>query len=120
MQHSLTYYERVLARAHPAYLSFLDVSQSRAKAGSVNAVLWLSGISVCIVCMQVVIGAVTFSHERSTNDFHDHIGVFSMNVHLPGNRRVSLHGEHIGVFHWFGGVICIEAAITFIFILVVR
>ena len=57
MQHSLAYYERVLSHAHPAYISFLNVSQSHAKAGSVKAVLWLSCISVGVVCVQVIFGA---------------------------------------------------------------
>jgi len=98
MQHSLAYYERVLSYAHPAYLSSLDVFQSQAKAGSVKAVLWLTCISVGVVCLQLT------------------CGVFSMNVHIPGNRRHSPPGEPIGAFHWFGAVMCIEAVIIFVFI----
>ncbi|KAF8310993.1 hypothetical protein DL93DRAFT_2140147 [Clavulina sp. PMI_390] len=99
MQHSLAYYERVLAHAHPAYLSFLSVSLSQARAGSDRAVLWMSIISIGVVCIQFT------------------IGLFSMNVHIPQNRRPTDPPElPIGHFRWFGAVIAINATVIACFI----
>lgn len=56
MQQSLDYYERILSHSHPAYLSFLNVSLSQAKAGTDSALLWLTFVSIGTICLQVTIG----------------------------------------------------------------
>jgi len=96
MQHSLAYYERVLSHSHPAYISILNVSSVQAKTGTDEAIFWLSTVSVATYCMLIP------------------CGVFSMNIHILGNRRPSPTdppGTPIGTFHWFGAVLVVEVCV---------
>jgi len=105
MQHSLAYYEGVLSHSHPAYISFLNASLGEAKLGADEAVLWLSSVSIGTYCMQII------------------VGVFSMNVHILGNRRPSRDappGTPIGAFHWFGVVFAVEACVGIGLALLIR
>lgn len=58
LQQSLAHYERMLSQSHPTYLTHLRLSVSKSKAGSDKAILYLTVISLAVLCMQAVIGGL--------------------------------------------------------------
>ncbi|KAF8585524.1 hypothetical protein K439DRAFT_1632522 [Ramaria rubella] len=84
LQQSLAHYERMLSHSHPAYLSHLSVSLAQAKAGMDTALFMLTVLSVSVLAMQTV------------------IGLCSINVNIPRNRRTpSFPGERPAPFNGF-------------------
>ncbi|KAI1797946.1 hypothetical protein LXA43DRAFT_982741 [Ganoderma leucocontextum] len=67
LQQSLAHYERMLSQSHPTFLSQLRFSVNRAKSDSDKAIIFLTIISLGVVCVQTL------------------IGLFSMNVKVPHN-----------------------------------
>nr|VWO96713.1 Magnesium transporter ALR2 [Ganoderma boninense] len=68
LQQSLAHYERMLSQSHPTFLSQLRFSVNRAKSDSDKAVMFLTAISLGVVCVQTL------------------IGLFSMNAEVPHNN----------------------------------
>ncbi|KXN90066.1 Magnesium transporter ALR2 [Leucoagaricus sp. SymC.cos] len=93
LQHSLNHYERVLSESHPTYLSQLRTSFATSKAGTSKNVVYLTTVSICVPCIQVV------------------VAIFSMNVTVPQTETS---------FKLFGGVVCIAVFICCVYIGVVR
>ncbi|KAG8962513.1 hypothetical protein FRC05_005314 [Tulasnella sp. 425] len=91
MHHSLVHYERILSHSHPAYLSHLRWSLSNGKGGIDRAILTLTSVSITCFSIQLC------------------VGVMSMNVHIPHNRRPQdvPDGEDLppGHFYTFGGLL---------------
>lgn len=94
LQHSLVHYERMLSESHPTYLTRLSVAQARTKAGGDKAILFLSIISIGVLCGQATIAC------------------FSMNVLVPSNDP--------GVYNLFGIVISIVVVVLFGYSMVLR
>lgn len=64
LQQSLAHYERMLSQSHPTYLTHLRLSASKANAGSAKAIVILSTVSIGVLVVQGVIGALP-SFRRS-------------------------------------------------------
>jgi len=90
MQQSLEYYDRVLGQSHPAYLSGLNLNSAKARNQLDRAASKLSLILV-------------FDHTEQVI-----VGMFSMNIRSPRNRRPkdALPGSPVGHFYMFGVVLC--------------
>lgn len=86
LQQSLAHYERMLSQLHPTYLTHLRLSASKSKAGSDKAILYLTVISMAVLCIQAVIGAFATSLWSLPTDLAM-LGFESMNIHIPGNAR---------------------------------
>ncbi|KAG2023640.1 cation transporter [Coprinopsis cinerea AmutBmut pab1-1] len=66
---SLNHIERMLSQSHPTYLSQLRLGVAKTKGGSDMAFLYLTVISIAVLCCQAVTGSL------------------SMNLHVPTNRH---------------------------------
>ncbi len=105
LQHSLAHYERMLSQSHPAYLVQLRTNLARARSGSDAAILYLTIVTIGVLCLQVLFGR--FASFRGTicyklNLVFLHTGAFSLNVEVPGNERdpgepYTVFGEMIAV-----------------------
>jgi len=87
MQQSLDHYERILSQAHPAYISFLRVSLAQAKGGQDKIIFVLTMITTTVLSLQVI------------------CGIFSLNVHVPHNRRITPPPDPVAPFNGFGVVL---------------
>ncbi|KAE9408147.1 hypothetical protein BT96DRAFT_962830 [Gymnopus androsaceus JB14] len=92
LQHSLDHYERMLSQSHPTYLQQLRTDVSLAKSGADKALVYLSVVSMGVVCLQTV------------------IGLFSLNVTVPISTN----------FEVFGIVIALECVVLTAFLALVR
>jgi len=99
LQLSLNHYEHMLSQSHPAYLAQLRTSVAATKAGTDKAVMILTIISMAVVCIQTL------------------IGLFSLNVGVPTNRRKDGPG---GPYNLFGVVFAVAIIILVIFLWIVR
>ncbi|KAF8898788.1 hypothetical protein BD779DRAFT_1485544 [Infundibulicybe gibba] len=67
LQHSLSHYERMLSESHPTYLSQLRTTVALTKSGTDKALIFLTIVSIAVLCIQTLIGS------------------FSLNIHIPAN-----------------------------------
>ncbi|GAW06110.1 cation transporter [Lentinula edodes] len=81
LQHSLAHYERMLSQSHPTYLQQLRTHVSLTKSGADKALVYLTTVSMAVLCLQTV------------------IGMFSQNVNVPASPDS---------FHVFGIVISVD------------
>jgi magnesium transporter len=56
LQHSLAHYERMLSQSHPAYLSQLRTRAGFVRAGADKAAIYLTIVSLAVLCVQPLIG----------------------------------------------------------------
>lgn len=56
LQHALAHYERMLSESHPTYLSQLRTDIATARSGMDIAFLYLTIVSIGVLCIQVPIG----------------------------------------------------------------
>ncbi|THH34176.1 hypothetical protein EUX98_g119 [Antrodiella citrinella] len=96
LQQALAHYERMLSQSHPTYLSELRLAVSKTKSGADKAIVFLSVISMGVLCVQTI------------------IGLNSMNVHIPGNRIPG------GSYRVFIIVVALSVIITIIYGAIVR
>lgn len=78
LQHSLAHYERILSQSHPTYLSQLRTAVAFTKNGTDKAIVYLTFVSMAVLCIQTL------------------LGTFSLNVNLPRNDRTP--SGHYNVF----------------------
>ncbi|KAJ3908593.1 hypothetical protein F5879DRAFT_297812 [Lentinula edodes] len=93
LQHSLAHYERMLSQSHPTYLQQLRTHVSLTKSGADKALVYLTTVSMAVLCLQTV------------------IGMFSQNVNVPASPDS---------FHVFGIVISVECVVLTVYLAVVR
>ncbi|KAF7347867.1 hypothetical protein MVEN_01544600 [Mycena venus] len=86
---SLSHYERMLSQSHPLYISHIRTTVAISKAGSDKALIFLSAVSIGVLCIQTL------------------IGVCSINVTVPHN---DLDGNR---FNGFGIVLSLSILILF-------
>ncbi|KAF9457059.1 hypothetical protein BDZ94DRAFT_285980 [Collybia nuda] len=97
LQHSLAHYERMLSQSHPTYLSQLRTVVALTKNGTDKAIIYLTVVSVAVLCVQTLIGA------------------FSLNITVPTNDH-----SPDGSYHVFGIVIALASLILGGYLSVVR
>jgi len=102
LQQLLEDYERMLSQSHPAYLSQLRASQALARGGTDKAILVLTMVSMMALCIQCF------------------VGIFSMNVKLPGNRKTMPGGAPGGPLNVFIIIVSCAFLIGGGFLLLVR
>ncbi|KAH8100685.1 hypothetical protein BXZ70DRAFT_938323 [Cristinia sonorae] len=103
LQQALAHYERMLSQSHPIYLSELRLGVSKTKAGADKAIVFLSVISVGVLCVQTL------------------IGLHSMNIHIPANRLPSKDPPMPGgPFNVFIIIIALSVVIVTVYGAVVR
>ncbi|KAI0756922.1 hypothetical protein C8Q80DRAFT_1333657 [Daedaleopsis nitida] len=78
LQQSLAHYERMLSQSHPAYLSHLRLSVSKAKSGSDKAIVSLTVVSLGVLCVQTLIGLGSMNCEVPNNDEDNRYDVFAV------------------------------------------
>ncbi|KAJ3816001.1 hypothetical protein F5876DRAFT_71491 [Lentinula aff. lateritia] len=93
LQHSLAHYERMLGQSHPTYLQQLRTHVSLTKSGADKALVYLTTVSMAVLCLQTV------------------IGMFSQNVNVPASPDS---------FHVFGIVVSVECVVLTVYLGVVR
>ena len=118
LQQSLAHYERMLSQSHPTYLAELRLAVSKTKSGADKAIVYLSVISMGVLCVQTLIG----ESGRDTWFAGKLIelrcaGVNSMNIHIPTNLRDDGTG---GPFNVFFIVLALSTVIIVIYGLIVR
>ncbi|KAJ7103570.1 hypothetical protein B0H15DRAFT_812795 [Mycena belliarum] len=84
LENALKHYERTLSQAHPLYISHIRANVAITKSGSDKAVIFLSSVSIAVLCVQTL------------------IGLCSINVNIPHNK---------GRFNVFGIVIALAIMI---------
>lgn len=77
LENALAHYERMLSQSHPLYISQIRTSVAISKGGTDKALLYLTSVSIGVLCIQTL------------------IGIFSMNVHVPQN---ALDGNRFNIF----------------------
>ncbi|KAJ7225552.1 hypothetical protein GGX14DRAFT_511699 [Mycena pura] len=77
LENALAHYERMLSQSHPLYISQIRTSVAISKGGTDKALLYLTSVSIGVLCIQTL------------------IGFFSMNVHVPQN---ALDGNRFNIF----------------------
>jgi len=87
LENSLSHYERMLSQSHPLYISHIRTTVAISKGGSDKALIFLSSVSIAVLCIQTLIGAC------------------SININVPHN---SLDGDR---FNAFGIVIALSTLI---------
>lgn len=97
LQQSLAHYERLLSQSHPTYLTELRISVSKGKSRSDNAIVYLTTISLGVLCVQTL------------------IGLHSMNCNVPHNLIAAG-----GKFNMFGIIIALAIVILTVYGCVVR
>lgn len=109
LMQSLAHYEHMLSHSHPAYLSQLRVSQALAKGGTDKAIQTLTVISITVLCIQFLLGMPESSIRLAMTDIVRILGLFSMNIQIPTNRRGE--GQPPGPFNVFFIVLSIAFVI---------
>jgi len=97
LQHSLAHYEHMLSQSHPTYLAHLRATVETTKNGTDMNLLYLSMVSIAVLCLQTL------------------TGLFSLNVQVPHNKREP-DGRHIV----FGVVLALASMILAVFLFLVR
>ncbi|KAF8642334.1 hypothetical protein AX16_009603 [Volvariella volvacea WC 439] len=97
LQHSLLHYERMLSQSHPAYLSQLRTRSAAARSGTDKALLYLTAVSIAVLCLQTLLGS------------------FSLNVHVPSNCH-----DPDCPYNVFGIVIALAVMVLCTYISIVR
>ncbi|KAJ6575072.1 hypothetical protein B0H19DRAFT_1127021 [Mycena capillaripes] len=87
LENALSHYERMLSQSHPLYISHIRTTIAITKGGSDKALIFLSSVSIGVLCIQTL------------------IGLCSINVNVPHNTIDE------GRFNAFGIVIAIALAI---------
>ncbi|KAJ7706222.1 hypothetical protein B0H17DRAFT_1036260 [Mycena rosella] len=87
LENALKHYERMLSQSHPLYISHVRATVAITKSGSDKAVIFLSSVSIAVLCVQTL------------------IGFCSINVNIPHNN---LDG---GKFNTFGIVLALAILI---------
>lgn len=57
LQQNLAHYERLLSQSHPFYLSKIRFSVAKTKTGTDKVFMFLTILSMAVVCVQTLIGA---------------------------------------------------------------
>ncbi|TFK30406.1 hypothetical protein FA15DRAFT_662361 [Coprinopsis marcescibilis] len=97
LQHSLNHIERMLSESHPSYLSQLRVTVARTKGGSDKSFVYLTVLTIAVLCCQTT------------------IGLFSMNIHVPSNEHAP------GAPHYvFGIVVSLVCCVLTTYLTIVR
>nr|GAT44159.1 predicted protein [Mycena chlorophos] len=96
LESSLGHYERMLSQSHPLYISQVRTGVSITKGGTDKALLYLTSVSMCVLCIQ------TFQ------------GIWSINVKIPTNS----HGGNR--YYVFGIVLIGDVLILVMFLSLVR
>jgi len=87
LENALSHYERMLSQSHPLYISHIRATVAITKGGSDKALIFLSAVSIGVLCIQTL------------------IGLCSINVNVPHN---TLDGRR---FNAFGIVIALAILI---------
>ncbi|KAJ7071066.1 hypothetical protein C8F01DRAFT_413176 [Mycena amicta] len=77
LENSLAHYERMLSQSHPLYIAQMRTTVAITKGGTDKALLYLTAVSIGVLCIQTV------------------QGVFSMNTTIPRN---ALGGNRYNMF----------------------
>ncbi|KIK70928.1 hypothetical protein GYMLUDRAFT_148650 [Collybiopsis luxurians FD-317 M1] len=93
LQHALAHSERMLSQFYPTYLQQLRASVSLTKNGADKALVYLTTLSIAVLCLQTV------------------IAVFSLNVTVPASPES---------FHVFGIVVAVECVVLSAYLKLVR
>ncbi|KAJ3833819.1 hypothetical protein F5878DRAFT_387810 [Lentinula raphanica] len=93
LQHSLAHYERMLSQSHPTYLQQLRTHASLTKSGADKALVYLTTVSMAVLCLQTV------------------VGMFSQNVNVPASPNS---------FHVFGIIVSVECVVLTLYLGLVR
>jgi Mg2+ and Co2+ transporter CorA len=56
LENSLSHYERMLSQSHPLYVSHIRTTVAISKGGSDKALIFLSAVSIGVLCIQTLIG----------------------------------------------------------------
>ncbi|KAF9044562.1 hypothetical protein BDZ89DRAFT_1059044 [Hymenopellis radicata] len=67
LQHSLAHYERMLSQSHPIYLAQLRTTAQMTKSAIDMALIFLTVVSVGVLCVQPIIGVVSTNVTVPTN-----------------------------------------------------
>lgn len=104
----------MLSQSHPIYLAHLRLSASKSKSGSDKAILYLTVISMAVLCMQAIIGM--YAPQRLVEFVFTSflIGFGSMNIHVPRNRRPG------GPYNVFGIILALCLAVLALYAWIVR
>ncbi|KAJ7092686.1 hypothetical protein C8R44DRAFT_816287 [Mycena epipterygia] len=87
LENALGHYERMLSQSHPLYISHVRATVAISKSGYDKAVIFLSSVSIAVLCIQTL------------------IGVCSINVTIPANNLDE------GPFNAFGIVLALSILI---------
>ncbi|KAJ7244760.1 hypothetical protein B0H12DRAFT_1128650 [Mycena haematopus] len=79
LENSLGHYERMLSQSHPLYISHIRTTVAISKGGSDKALIFLSAVSIAVLCIQTLIGAC------------------SLNVNLPHNNYFGNRFDAFGI-----------------------
>ncbi|KAJ6519779.1 hypothetical protein C8R45DRAFT_852980 [Mycena sanguinolenta] len=79
LENSLSHYERMLSQSHPLYISHIRTTVAISKGGSDKALIFLSAVSIAVLCIQTLIGAcsinVNVPHNNYSGNRFDAFGV---------------------------------------------
>ncbi|KAF7339502.1 hypothetical protein MSAN_02164600 [Mycena sanguinolenta] len=83
LENSLSHYERMLSQSHPLYISHVRTTVAISKGGSDKALLFLSAVSIAVLCIQTLIGACSINvHVPQNNHFGHRFNVFGIVIAL--------------------------------------
>ncbi|KAJ7169842.1 hypothetical protein C8R46DRAFT_897196 [Mycena filopes] len=68
LENSLSHYERMLSQSHPLYISHIRATVAISKGGSDQALMYLSAVSVGVLCIQTLIGLCSINVNVPHND----------------------------------------------------
>ncbi|KAJ7783743.1 hypothetical protein DFH07DRAFT_935292 [Mycena maculata] len=97
LENALGYYERMLSQSHPLYISHVRTTVSMTKGDTDKALMFLSILSIAVLCIQTL------------------IGLFSINVTIPANTL-----EPGGKYNMFGIVLALAILILSSFLKLVH
>ncbi|KAJ6621700.1 hypothetical protein B0H10DRAFT_2017107 [Mycena sp. CBHHK59/15] len=79
LETALGHYERMLSQSHPIYISHIRTMVATTRSGSDKAVIFLSSVSIAVLCIQTLIGVCSINVNLPRNDFDgDRFDVFGV------------------------------------------
>ncbi|KAK7064261.1 hypothetical protein R3P38DRAFT_2823375 [Favolaschia claudopus] len=67
LSHSLSHYERLLSQSHPQYISHIRSTVAISKSGTDKALIYLSAVSIGVLCVQTLIGTCSINVRVPSN-----------------------------------------------------
>jgi len=99
LENALKHYERMLSQSHPLYIAHIRATVAITKGGSDKAVIFLSSVSIAVLCIQTLIGACSINvNIPHNNEDGSRFNVFGIVLALA----ILILGSYLKlVLHWW-------------------